>query len=105
MRKTCHDIGDEGNSRRQHRVRKLCGHMVDMVALRSRGSHDRRIGDGRTVVSAYCAGHTGGNGNDHKLGIGFRKYGNYDRDKNAESTPGSPRGKSEETAYEKDNGR
>jgi len=57
-----------------------------MVALRTGGGHDRRIGDRRTVVAHDGTCKTRGNADDEKLAV-RGEYVCHDRDQDAERTP------------------
>lgn len=61
--------------------------MIYMITLRAGAGHNGSVGNRRAMISTYGAGHAGGNGYDHKLRVGVCKYGNYDRNQNAEGTP------------------
>ena len=105
LRKSGYDIGDKGDHGYYDNVGQLGGYVIDVVTLCACGSHDRRIGDGRAVIAAYRACHTGGDGDDHQLWIGIHKYIHNNRDENTKRSPGSSGRESEETCHDENDSR
>ena len=61
--------------------------MIYMITLSTCGCHNRGIGNRRAVITTYCAGHAGGDGDDHQFMIGTLEYRYYDGNQDTESTP------------------
>lgn len=112
-----YEAGDDEGYKRDGGNRKHVGclrrYMVDMVALRAGRGHDRRIGDGRAVVTHDGAGQAGGDADDqelvaaleHKTGFGIDEYLRDDRDQDAEGAPACAGREGEEAGDDEDNGR
>ena len=75
-----------------------------MVALGSGRGHNRSVRDWRAVVSADCACHASGDGYDHHPFVGSGKYGNNDRNQDAERPPGCACCKCQEASYQENDG-
>ena len=67
-------------------IGQLRGHMVEMLALRTGGGHDGRVGDGGAVVAAHSACAAGGDADDEQRAVGREDSGD-DRDQNADMVP------------------
>lgn len=80
------DIAHKADSSHRNGVGELCGYVGYMVALRACAGHNRGIRNWRAVISTYGSGHTGGNADDAKR-ISQRKYGEGNRNQNAERSP------------------
>ena len=84
--------------------------MVDMIALCPCGSHDRGIGDGRTMVTHNSTCQTCRHTDDDQMlcsgydGSGSRigKYAGYNRDQDTEGSPAGAGSKSQEARYQED---
>lgn len=59
----------------------------DDTDTHSRGGHNRRIRNRRTMVTANSTSHTGRDGNDHQVSRCVFKYMNHNRDQNTEGSP------------------
>ena len=92
--KSGNDIGHKRDCCHSQYVRYLGGYMVDMITLCPCRSHDRGIGDGRTMVThnstCQTCRHTD---DDQMLGSGYDgsgsrigKYAGYNRDQNTEGS-------------------
>ena len=78
--------------------------MRQVIALRARGRHDRRIGNRGDVVAADRAGQAGGDRDDQDLAA-HREYVHHDRDEDGERAPGRARRKGEEQRHHEDDRR
>ena len=67
LQHTRKDVGYKGNNGNGDGVRQLGGHVLDVVALRARRSHDRCVRDGRAVVAANSARKASRHGDNTKL--------------------------------------
>ena len=83
--------------------------MVDMITLRSRRSHNGRIGDGGAMVTHNGTCQTCSHADDDQMlgsgynssGRGIGKYAGNDRDQNTEGSPAVPEAKAKKHATRK----
>ena len=97
--KAGNNISNEGDHGSKDGIGKLRVYMIDMFALGSGTCHDCGIRNGRAVITANSAGHTGRDGNDHQLMIGICKHGNDNGNQDTEGSPGGSAGECQTASY------
>ena len=105
LHQTGDDEADEGNGSHGDAVGDLGGHMVQVVAVRTSGSHDGGIGDGGQVVAAHAAGAGSGQTDGQQVNLGRPVKHSADQgDHDADGAPGRTGSEADEAGHDEDHG-
>ena len=105
LHQTGDDEADEGHGSHGDAIGDLGGHVVQVEAVGTGGSHDGGVGDGGQVVAAHTASAGGSQADGQQGGLIIPvKHGADQGDHDADGAPGGTGGEANEAGHDEDDG-